>query len=109
MIRIEPQQPNFLELKPQKVQFKLPPVENYLELLNMEYLQPNVTYESIHYNLECFIVATGNIMYQDFIKGTDSKTFYIVKATKGFYFMLTLAEIDNYLIKVKKTVCCLAC
>ena len=109
MIRVEPQQPGFLKTKLKKVQFKLPPVENYLELLNVVYLQPDVTYETIHYNLECYIVATGDIMYHDFIKGTDVKTFYILKTTNGFYFMLTLVEIDKYLVKVKQKLATAAC
>jgi len=109
MIRVEPQQPGFLEAKPKKVQFKLPPVENYVELLNVLYLQPDTTYETIHYNLECHIVAVGDIMYHDFIKGTDVKTFYIVKASKGFYFMLTLAELDKYLVRVNQKVTAAAC
>jgi hypothetical protein len=109
MIRIEPKQLSFLETKPKSLQCKLPPVENYLELVNMVYLDTDTTYVTSTYNLECHIVATGDIMYHDFLKSTEVKTMYIVKTTKDFYFMLSLAELRRYLTEVKETKSVVAC
>ncbi len=96
MIRIEPKTAKFLEEQPKNLQCKIPPMENYMELTNMVYYNPAITYRTFHYNLECHIVASGEMMYHDFLRSTEVKTYHIVKTTNGHYFMVNLNEWSKY-------------
>ena len=103
MIRIEPKQLEFLEAQPKSLQCKLPPLENYVELVNMVYFKPAITYKTFYYNLECQIVASGEMMYHDFLHSTEVKTFHIVKTSNGHYFILNIKEWRKYAVEVDGT------
>jgi hypothetical protein len=97
VIRIEPKQANFLELKAPKMECKVPPLNTYIELANMSYFKTSDTYRLIHYTIECYIVALGVMMYHNSIGGTETKAFHIIETSNGFYYLLGLAEQTKYI------------
>ena len=97
MIKIEPSPSKFLEVKPEKIKCKVPPVETYFELVNITYLKPDVTYKTIHYNITCHIVASAAWMYLDFNASTETKIYHIVRTSTGHFYLLEITEKDRYL------------
>jgi len=104
VIRIEPTQFNFLELKPEGLQFKVPPLNTTIELVKITYIEPVSAYKTVHYKTKCNIVASGEWMYHNSAGGTETKTYYIVLTINGYYYLLEPKEQNKYLIKGRSKV-----
>lgn len=92
MIQCNPYPKDFLETKPSRICCEIPPFKSTLELEEMTYLEPGVTYKSIHYDILCHIVASGDLIFHDFRGSTSRKPYHIVKTSRNFFYLLNLAE-----------------
>ncbi|HSY76624.1 MAG TPA: hypothetical protein VK890_07195 [Bacteroidia bacterium] len=103
MFRIEPLEENFLKTRPDKIICRIPPNQfTFIELQQMEYLDPEDTFIIRHYKLDCQIVASGIYMYQNMFKSTQERTFYLIKTVnKNFYYLMKKGEENTYMYKKK--------
>ena len=97
MIRIEPIQQDFLKSNPREIQCKIPPLNTYIELVDVRYLKPLHKYVTVNYSFTCRIVASCKWMYCDSKGGTELKMYHIIKTDNGFYFFVEFAEEHKYI------------
>ncbi len=100
MIRIEPKQKDFLELKSETIECKVPPSNTCIELMKMSYFESKDTYRMVHYKIECRIIALGVVMYHNSIGSTETKAYHIIETSNGYYYLLSLSEQYRYIVKV---------
>jgi hypothetical protein len=99
VIRIEPVQLNFLEIKSPGILCKIPPLNTYVELVDVTYLKHLTRYITVNYQLRCHLVASCKWMYNDSRGSTELKTYHIIKTMNGFYFLVEFAEQHKYIIR----------
>jgi len=99
VIRIEPEKTNFLEIKPSRILCKIPPLNTYIELVDVTYLKPLHKYVTVNYSFPCHIIASCKWMYCDSKGSTELKTYQIIKTVNGFYFLVEFAEQHKYIIR----------
>ncbi|MGP8215993.1 MAG: hypothetical protein ACLQQ4_10550 [Bacteroidia bacterium] len=58
----------------------------------MSYFKPEITYTNKFYKTKCQIVASGILMYKDVAGYRERKTFHVVEADNGNYYLVNLNE-----------------
>jgi hypothetical protein len=88
---------DFLKSKPREIQCKIPPLNTYIELIDITYLKPSAKYLTVNYSFTCRIVASCKWMYHDSRGSTELKMYHIIKTDNGFYFFVEFAEEHKYI------------